>query len=76
MLMIEKWRQWFLYSNIALLLLIAIGSCGISGSDNKTNATKEKSMSAGDTNLAYNKGASAAKKMKTANTEKATFALG
>jgi hypothetical protein len=48
----------------------------MSGNENKAGMTKEKSMSTGNTNLAYNQEAVALKDLRPANTEKATFALG
>ena len=48
----------------------------MSGNENKAGMTKEKSMSTGNTNLAYNQEAGARKDVNQANPSKATFALG
>jgi hypothetical protein len=76
MLIAGKWRQRFLCGNISLFLVILIGSCGISGNENKAGMTKEKGMASGNTNLARNNEVNTIKDLMPANTEKATFALG
>jgi hypothetical protein len=76
MLLYEKPKSWFWQINLFLFLAIMLSSCGVPGSDTKVTTMKEKTMSTGNTNLAYNQEAGALKDLRPANTEKATFALG
>jgi hypothetical protein len=76
MLLHEIPISWRWQINLFLFLAIMLSSCGVPGSDTKVTTMKEKSMSTGNTNLAYNQEAGALKDVRPAKTERATFALG
>jgi hypothetical protein len=68
-----KPRTWPWQISLFIFLALFLQSCGVPGSD---STLKEKSVTAGDANVAYKKEAVDIKEAKGASTERATFALG
>jgi hypothetical protein len=67
---------WVLKLSIALLFLIILSTCGISGNESKTGITKEKAMTAQKAHVAHRNEGETINDLKAVKTEKATFALG